>query len=366
MIEFNRKALVFVLIGGIIAGLIAGLLIGWVVWPVDYFNTDLADLNAQHKQEYVAMVASAYALDGNLGLAKQRLEQLQIPNVIQFVSAEADRYSSEGRADQEVVALARLLKGLGGETSRLARYLTTPTSTSTVTPIPTATPTETPVPTSTPTLTPTNTPVPPTDTPVPPSDTPVPPTVTAVPPTPTATLKPATATRPPATQAPAAPTAPPTPVPPTNTPVPAGPAYVIRSFRLRPVGQDSQGCSGGDHNIFVWVKDQAGNYVDGVRVREQYTGQVLITGHKGPGTAQYDIYAGGGGVVAIVDEGGNIISEVSRGMSADWPDFDLMKAAGYCSCKPHPDDASCAADLASHAYLFARSHYVYEVVFQRQ
>ena len=52
-------------------------------------------------------------------------------------------------------------------------------------------------------------------------------------------------------------------------------------------------------------------------------------------------------------------------MSDDWPPFDLMLAAGYCNCKPHPDPASCEADLNNKNYLFAVGHYAYEVVYRR-
>jgi hypothetical protein len=52
-------------------------------------------------------------------------------------------------------------------------------------------------------------------------------------------------------------------------------------------------------------------------------------------------------------------------MSADWPAFDMMKAGGYCQCKPHPDDASCQSELTNKTYLFAVGHYSYIVVFQR-
>ena len=52
-------------------------------------------------------------------------------------------------------------------------------------------------------------------------------------------------------------------------------------------------------------------------------------------------------------------------MSDDWPPFDLLRDAGYCTCKPHPDDASCESDLNNKQYLFAVGHYVYEVVFRR-
>lgn len=174
--------------------------------------------------------------------------------------------------------------------------------------------------------------------------------------------------------------APPPTARPTNTPAapptapaatprpPSGTPYVMTSFRLRPNNQDSQRCTGGDHNIFVTVVDPNGSPIDGVRVRETYTGQVFVTGDqgKGPGRVQYDIYKDGGGVVEIIDESGNPLSAQSPGMSANWPPFDLLQAAGYCSCKPHPDAESCRADLENKQYFFALGHYVYEVTFQRQ
>jgi hypothetical protein len=142
----------------------------------------------------------------------------------------------------------------------------------------------------------------------------------------------------------------------------------MTGFRLRPVNQDSQRCDGGDHNIFALVVDANGNPLDGVRVREIYTGQVHVTGDqgKGPGRAEWDIYKDGGGALEIIDEAGNPLSAQTPGMSSNWPPFELMLAAGYCSCKPHPDPESCRADLESKQYLFALAHYVYEVTFQRQ
>jgi hypothetical protein len=177
--------------------------------------------------------------------------------------------------------------------------------------------------------------------------------------------------RAPAPVATEAPAANPAPAPEaTATPPPApepGTPFRIATLRLRPVGQDAQRCDGGDHNIFVTVVDAAGNPLDGVRVREIYSNQIIATGAqgKGPGRVEYDIYRGGGGVVEIVDENNNAISPQTRGMSADWPAFDLMLEAGYCGCKPHPNPDSCRADLENKGYLFAVGHYVYEVTFQR-
>jgi uncharacterized protein YraI len=146
----------------------------------------------------------------------------------------------------------------------------------------------------------------------------------------------------------------------------SGNPFVIQSVRLRSVGEDAQKCGGGgDHNIFLTVVDANGAPLDGVRVREVWTGGVRVSGEKGPGKAEFDLYGGGGGQVQVVDDANNAISDLTRGLSNTFPDFDLMKAAGYCNCKPHPDDASCAADIANQTYLFAWGHYAYEVVFRR-
>jgi hypothetical protein len=51
-------------------------------------------------------------------------------------------------------------------------------------------------------------------------------------------------------------------------------------------------------------------------------------------------------------------------MSNTFPDFDLMWAAGYCSCESL-DEAACQAALQNHTKTFAISHYFYEVVFRR-
>jgi hypothetical protein len=131
------------------------------------------------------------------------------------------------------------------------------------------------------------------------------------------------------------------------------------------VGENAQSCTGGDHNIFVTVVDGSGAPLDGVRVREIWTGLIRVSGDKGPGRLEFDLWKDGGGQVQVVDEGNNPLSDLSRSLSNMYPDFDLMKPAGYCNCKPHPDDASCESDIVNKQYLFAYGHYAYEVVFRR-
>lgn len=167
------------------------------------------------------------------------------------------------------------------------------------------------------------------------------------------------------------PAAPPPAAAPTNTPPPQpnvapGMQYVATSVNVRPLGQDAQHCGGGEHNIFVLVTDQAGNPIDGVRIREIFTGNIRVSGDKGPGRADFDIYMNGGGQLQVVDGGDNPISELSIGMPANLPPWDLFSAAGYCNCKPYPDIDSCHAGWEARDFRYMpNTHYVYDVVFQR-
>lgn len=412
-----------------IVGLIAGLLIGvWAGarWAPSLVGVSYSDLSAQQQDDFVALVALGYSQTKDLEQAKTQLQALQAPNLGQLVSGVAERRMNGNGRPEEITALAQLALGLGVVSPALEQRLPTPTSLPTPTAIALA-PSPTPLPASpTPPL-PIPTVEPATATPPPVAATSEAPTATIVPAviavadvnvrsgpgldydvvfTLTAGDKaPITGTDstgqwwqvqlengatgwvlgqlvstegpvegapivanvapPPAT--PTRPLPASTPVRPTPAPTqPPAPAWAV-DVRLRPVGQDAQRCNGGEHNIFVSVVDASGNPINGQRVREIYTGSIQVTGDqgKGDGRVEWDIYRGGGGVVELVDGAGNAISPQSRGMSDDWPDFDLMLAAGYCNCKPHPDPASCQADLQNKTYLFAVGHYVYDVVFRR-
>ena len=383
---------------------------------------DLGALSREEKEAQTLTIAADYAQDQDLSQAETRLGDLDIANATQWVVMLAERHITDGAEEAVIRPLAELAGALGSSSAKVALYLAP-----SPTPVPTATPTTEPAPTTRPTSTPvppTATPEPPTPTEVPPTPAPEPATPTPTP-QPQIIVKGAVNVRsgpgtaypllgsleqgqefeivgrdgqsdwwqfcclsgdqgwvsadlvdtagPVAEVAVAAsippPPATPTPAPPTATPEPTRPAvdYVVAGFRLRPIGQDAQRCNAGENSIWVYVEDPAGNPVDGARVREIFSNRILVTGAqgKGPGRVQYDIYRGGGGQMDIIDEAGNRISELSRGASADWPDFDLMKAAGYCACKPHGDDASCESDLANKTYLFAVGHYTFEVVFRR-
>ena len=187
---------------GLTAGLGLGLVIGWVVAPVQFVDTALADLHTDYKEEYTLLVASAYARDHDLDKARSRLEELEVPNLQAWISPLIDSFVAEGRNETEIQALAELAQALGVNNPQIAAHLASPTPVPTNTPVPTPTPepTDTPIPaTDTPTLEPpTDTPVPqPTDTVPPPTEAPVPtdtsapqPSDTPAPPTDTPKPKP--------------------------------------------------------------------------------------------------------------------------------------------------------------------------------
>jgi hypothetical protein len=60
----------------VILGAAAGLFYGWVVNPVEYVDIAPESLRVDYKTDYVLMVAEAYQVDHNLGLAVRRLAQL--------------------------------------------------------------------------------------------------------------------------------------------------------------------------------------------------------------------------------------------------------------------------------------------------
>ncbi len=363
---------------------------------------------AEREQQAIA-IATEYAQTGDLAQAEARLYALGLSRPDQWLAVLAERYMRDGQDPVTTERLVSLAMALGVKTVAMVEYARVHFS-PTPAPTPTATPTETPTPTPIETPTALSSPTP-TEAPT------MAPTPHAIVRAESLNVRAGPGTAYPivcrlaaedtlaivgrnaagdwwqvcclegrtgwvaaslvearaAAEVPLVadiPTPPPTvPPPPTAVPEAAAPGvdYIVKSVRLKSVGEDAQSCTGGDHNILVIVEDAAGNPLDGVRVREIFSNRVLVTGAqgKGPGRVEYDIYRGGGGQIEIVDEAGNRISELSRGMSDDWPPFDLMKAAGYCNCKPHPDDASCEADLVNKTYFFAVGHYAYVVVFQR-
>ena len=55
-------------------GLLLGwLIIGWVLWPLEYYDTDPPDLRRSHQEAYISLVADSFGLNGDVQLARERL-----------------------------------------------------------------------------------------------------------------------------------------------------------------------------------------------------------------------------------------------------------------------------------------------------
>jgi hypothetical protein len=361
---------------GFVAGAGIGLVLGWVVWPVDYYDTDLVNLRGDYKEQYIVLVGSAYAQDGDLEKAENRLDQLQAPNIRQWIAQLADQYISEGRSESDIRAIVALAHGLEVDTPQMVAYLASPTPLPTDTPPPTSTPAPTNTPS--PTLVPSNTPLP-TNTPLPePTNTVVPPTDTAQPtavPVPTNTPKPPSPTN---TPKPPAPTKTPKPPAPTAAPKPAAAKWTWTAQLMGPQ-QDGQGCDYGLLQIRVTVVDANGAQIGGVWVHDRYSGQYQVTGNVGspdwgPGETKFEYGIGGGGSLCIASgQGGDCVTDYTRDMPCyNPPPFEDTWAAGYCGC--------CGGDAANNkdacrqiydAHSAANKcvgwwgHYSWRVVFKR-
>jgi len=254
--------------------------------------------------------------------------------------------------------LAFVLLGCSLGRGDSARITATPTKTrrplftATLTPAPTKAPTEAPLPTAAPatdTPLPTETLLPPTEAPLP-SDTPLPPTDTLVPPT--ATPVPPTSTpAPPANTPQPRPTK--TPAPPTKTPRPKVDFRVAEIVAF----EDGSLTESGFHNIYFTVVDAGGAPIDAIIIEEvnnQPPVQV-ISGDKGPGKAEFTMYASDYRFKVVGNTSGKgFSSETTHVLSILFEHgvWDDLIRGGICA-----DEASCRA--------LGPSHYSYNVTFQR-
>lgn len=98
---------------GIIVGLLAGLFVGWVLWPVQYTDTDIADLKPAYQDEYILMVGAAYAANGDLEQAQARLARLNDPDPARRVAGLAETLIARGADPGDIERLVNLADALG-------------------------------------------------------------------------------------------------------------------------------------------------------------------------------------------------------------------------------------------------------------
>lgn len=168
---------------------------------------------------------------------------------------------------------------------------------------------------------------------------------------------------------PPAPTAAPKPTAapqPTAIPVAAGPDFKLTVHRLWTVEETggflngtSVNC-GYQHNLHVYVKDAAGNLLNGVTIREVGgVQQELVSGSKAPGMAEFDLYPPGKDVIVVRDVDGRAVTS-DTGAAPSVPvaiSYDNLRSGHYCT-----DDADCAHFVGRPGCY---GHFSWDIVFTR-
>lgn len=107
------------LLTGLVLGLAFGLVYAWVISPRVYGDTSPAYLRADFKDRYRAMIALAFAANGNLPRAQARLNLLGDPDIAGALARQAERAGTDGSSPQEAQALSHLAAALGQQETSL-------------------------------------------------------------------------------------------------------------------------------------------------------------------------------------------------------------------------------------------------------
>jgi hypothetical protein len=101
------------IITGLILGAALGLVYAWLVAPRTYADTSPASLQLDFKDQYRAMIASAYLANENFPRAQARLKNLKDEDPILVLNEQAQRSLAEGASPREAQALGVLAVALG-------------------------------------------------------------------------------------------------------------------------------------------------------------------------------------------------------------------------------------------------------------
>jgi hypothetical protein len=142
------------LLTGFVLGAFLGLLYAWVVSPVEYVDTSPAAMRADFRDQYRALIASAYVANRDLARAQARLNLLSDRDIARTLAEQAQHTLADGGSPEVAQALALLALDLGqGPTPVIAAgspaastpavptaAVETSNPTAAVTPLPTETP----------------------------------------------------------------------------------------------------------------------------------------------------------------------------------------------------------------------------------
>lgn len=91
-------------------GLLLGwLIIGWVLWPVEYYDTDPPDLRRNHQEAYISLVADSFGLNGDVQLARERLQDFGDEEIRDIILTLLERQGEDLAESQRLRDLAQAL-----------------------------------------------------------------------------------------------------------------------------------------------------------------------------------------------------------------------------------------------------------------
>jgi hypothetical protein len=118
----SRVSLLIVLLC-LAAGVGLGLYYGWEVSPVQYTDTDPVSLGQAYKDDYILMTASVYAADGDLAVARARVESLGVKSPGVALAETTGRFIKTRQPEADVRRLVLLAIAFKNVTPEMQPYL---------------------------------------------------------------------------------------------------------------------------------------------------------------------------------------------------------------------------------------------------
>ena len=116
------------LLTGFVIGIVLGLVYAWLIAPQERPDTSPASLQPEFKDQFRAMIASAFVATGDLTRAEARLKYLGDSDITRVLSEQAQRTLGEGNSPLEAQALGLLAVALGqGDSAVISTPITSTT-----------------------------------------------------------------------------------------------------------------------------------------------------------------------------------------------------------------------------------------------
>ena len=102
---------IFIIVA-LLAGIGLGLAYGWVMDPVDFFDLTPDTLRADYKSDYVLMVAEAYHVERDPGLAARRLAIFGTQTPSTIASSGLAYARANGFSDSDIALMQELVTAM--------------------------------------------------------------------------------------------------------------------------------------------------------------------------------------------------------------------------------------------------------------